>query len=63
MEYLEDYNFTLQYHPREVNIVPDALSRKPYGILINLVLEDWKNVVTIEDYNLQYYKNDDVALV
>ena len=26
MEYLEDYDFTLHYHPGKVNVVADALS-------------------------------------
>ena len=28
IEYLKDYDFTLQYHPGKVNVVADALSRK-----------------------------------
>ena len=28
MEYLEDYNFTLHYHPGKENVVVDALCRK-----------------------------------
>ena len=28
MDYLEDYNFTLQYHPGKENVVADALGRK-----------------------------------
>ena len=28
MEYLEDYDFTLHYHPDKENVVADALSRK-----------------------------------
>ena len=28
MEYLEDYEFTLHYHPDKANVVADALSRK-----------------------------------
>ena len=28
MEYLEDYDFTLHYHPDKENVVVDALSRK-----------------------------------
>ena len=30
----------------------DALSRKPYDTLANLVLDDWKRAVIIEDYDL-----------
>ena len=28
MEYLEDYDFTLHYHPGKANVVTDVLSRK-----------------------------------
>ena len=28
MEFLEDYDFTLHYHPGKANVVVDALSRK-----------------------------------
>ena len=37
MEYLEDYDFTLHYHPGKANIVVDALSWKSRGVLANLV--------------------------
>ena len=29
LELMADYDIDLQYHPGKVNIVPDALSRKP----------------------------------
>ena len=28
MEFLEDYDFTLHYHPSKENVMADALSRK-----------------------------------
>ena len=52
IEYLEDYDFTLQYHPGKANVVANALSPKPHGILTNLILEDWKRSTTIAGYNV-----------
>ena len=62
MEYFEDYDFTLQYHLGKANVVVDALSHKSRGLLACLVLEDWKRTIIVEDYDLQYYEADDVAL-
>ena len=36
MEYLEDYDFTLHYHPSKKNVVADALSRKSWGVLASV---------------------------
>ena len=36
MEYLEDYDFTLHYHPGKENVVADALSRKSWGVLASI---------------------------
>ena len=33
MEYLEDYDFTLHYHPGKANVVAYALNRKSRGVL------------------------------
>ena len=33
MEFLEDYDFTLHYHPGKANVVADALSWKLRGAL------------------------------
>ena len=35
MEYLEDYDSTLEYHPGKANVVADALSQKSRGVLEN----------------------------
>ena len=34
IEYLEDYDFTLRYHPGKANVVVDVLSRKSRGELV-----------------------------
>ena len=31
LELMADYDIDLQYHPGKVNVVPDALSRRPEG--------------------------------
>ena len=36
MEYLEDYDFTLHYHPGKENVVDDALIRKLRGVLASV---------------------------
>ena len=38
MEYLEDYDFTLHYHP---NVVADALNPKSRGVLANVASREW----------------------
>ncbi|RVW59794.1 Retrovirus-related Pol polyprotein from transposon 17.6 [Vitis vinifera] len=38
METLEDFHFTLQYHPGKANVVVDALSRKAQCVLSGLVV-------------------------
>ena len=48
---MEDYAFSIQYHLREANVVADALSQNPHGILASLALEGWKRATTIEGYD------------
>ena len=38
MKFLEDYDFTLHYHPGKANVVADALSRKSRGALASKLL-------------------------
>ena len=40
MEYLEDYDITLHYHPGKVNVVADALSRKSRGVLASVASQE-----------------------
>ena len=46
MEYLEDYDFSLHYHPGKANVVADALNRKSQGVLASVASQ----VVDARDY-------------
>lgn len=52
MEYLEDFDFGLHYHPGKANVVADALRRKSYGFVAWLQIQKWKMIESILDYNL-----------
>ena len=54
MEYLEDYEFTLHYHPVKENVVADALSRKSRGVLASVASREWKMLETMGQFGLQY---------
>ena len=41
MEFLEDYDFTLHYHPGKANVVADAHSRKSRGALASIASREW----------------------
>ena len=42
MEYLEDNDFTLHYHPGKANVVAAALSRKSWGVLASMASREWQ---------------------
>ena len=54
IEYLEDYDFTLHYHPGKANVVANALSRKSQGILASVVSREWQMLETVGQFRLQY---------
>ena len=41
IEYLEDYDFTLHYHPGKENVVAGALNRKSRGVLASVASWEW----------------------
>ena len=54
MEYLEDIDFTLHYHPSKANVVDDALSRKSWGVLASIASKEWQMLKTVRQFELQY---------
>ena len=54
MEFLEDYDFTLHYHPGKENVVADALSRKSWGALASIASWEWRMLETVGQFGLQY---------
>ena len=54
MEFLEDYDFTLHYHPGKENVVADALSRKSRGALASIASREWWMLETVGQFGLQY---------
>ena len=42
MEYMEDYEFTLHYHPSKANGVANALNRKSRGMLVSVASREWQ---------------------
>ena len=56
MEFLEDYDLTLHYHPCKANVVVDALSRKSRGALASIAFRKWRMLETVGQFGLQYYE-------
>ena len=54
MEYLEDYDFTLHYHPGKANVVANALGRKSRGVLAIVASWEWQMLETVGQFRLQY---------
>ena len=47
MKYMEDYDFTLQYHPSKANVVADALNWKSRGVLASVASRQWLMLETV----------------
>ena len=54
MEFLEDYDFTLHYHPGKANMVADALNQKSRGALASIASREWRMLETVRQFGLQY---------
>ena len=54
IEFLEDYDFTLHYHPGKANVVADALNRKSRVALASIASLEWQMLETVGQFRLQY---------
>ena len=54
MKFLEDYEFTLHYHPGKANVVADALNRKSRGVLASVASREWQMLEIVGWFGLQY---------
>ena len=54
--WMEDYDFTLYYHPGKANVVVDALGRKSQGVLANVDSREWQMLEAIGQFGLYYSK-------
>ena len=54
IKYLENYDFTLHYHPGKENVLVDALSRKSLGVLASIASQEWQMLETVGQFGLQY---------
>ena len=52
MKFLEDYDFTLHYHPGKANVVVDALNRKSQVALASIASQEWRMLKTIGQFEL-----------
>ena len=50
--YMEDYDFTLHYHPGKANVVADALSQKSQGVLGSVASREWQMLEVIGQFRL-----------
>ena len=62
MELLEDYDFTLHYHPGKENVVADALSQKSRGALASIASREWRMLETVGLFGLQYSEQTQCTL-
>ena len=54
MEFIEDYDFELHYHPGKANVVADALSRKPVGVIASIAIREWEMLGALGEFDLLF---------
>ena len=59
MEYLEDYDFDLQYHPGKANVMVDALSQKPHSTLASISVREGKMLQQLGEFDVHLAETAD----
>ena len=54
MEYLEDYEFTLNYLPGKANVVVYVLSSKSQGMLASVASREWQMLEIVGQFGPHY---------
>ena len=54
MEYFEDYDFTLHYHPGKVNVAADALNQKSRRVLASVASREWQMLKVVGQFGPHY---------
>ena len=52
MEFLEDDDFTLHYHPGKANVVAEALNRKSRGVLASIASRERQMLEIVGQFKL-----------
>ena len=63
VEYLEDYDFTLHYHPNKANVVADALNPKSQGVLASIASREWQMLEVVGQLRLHHKDHAQGVLV
>lgn len=63
MEFIEDYDFELHYHPGKANVMADALSRKSISDVACIAIREWEMLGALGEFDLLLGKSiETVAL-